>query len=285
MGGKTISIANQKGGVGKTVTAVNFAAQLAIDGKKVLVVDFDPQANASSYLGFDNKTNECMTMGNLIDLILKQGCIEYSTTNSWYTNEDRELMHQLHDTFHNAIVHSQASNVDYIPTNITLAGAEMMLISSVYRNQALKILLSYFTADYEYIIIDCAPTLGIMLINALVASDEVIIPIQAEEFAVDGIVQMLDTITNVRRAENHALQIGGFLLTMVQTNVIEYRDIKEGMTEQFGDLVFSTAISRTVQVSRSTSKHMPIVHTPGSKAGEQYKEWVLEYLSRQEDKQ
>ena len=131
------------------------------------------------------------------------------------------------------------------PDLLKTAGAEMSLINSVYRNQALKIILSYFRAEHDYIIIDCGPTLGILLVNALVVSDEVIISIQTEEFAVDGIVQILNTIQNVRRVENHSLKIAGFLLTIVQENVIEYREIKKAMIEQFGDLVFSTAINQS----------------------------------------
>lgn len=281
MKAKIIAVANQKGGVGKTVTAVNFAVGLVDEGKKVLVVDIDPQANASSYLGFDNRNYNGATIINLIDSILKQGCIEYNARNDWYTDDDRAFMKQLYNEMHTAIVHNEENGVDLIPSNITLAGVEMSLINSVYRNQALRIILSYIRDDYDYIIIDCGPTLGILLLNALVASDEVIVPIQAEEFAVDGIVQILNTIQNVRRAENHSLKIAGFLLTMIKENVIEYREIKKAMIEQFGNLVYSTAISRAVQVARSTSQHKPVVIIPGSKTGTQYRNFTQEYLRKE----
>lgn len=190
-------------------------------------------------------------------------------------------MYQLKEVMLQAIVHDENNSIDLLPANIMLAGAEMSLISSVYRNQALKIILSYYVPDYDYIIIDCSPTLGIMLVNALVAANEVIIPVQTEEFAIDGIVQMIQTIQNVRRAENHNLKIAGFLFTMVQTNVIEYREIKEGMEQQFGNLVFTTTISRSVQVSRSTKEHIPIVQQD-HKIGKQYRDFTEEYLARQE---
>lgn len=277
---KIIAIANQKGGVGKTVTAVNFAIGLAAQNKKVLLVDFDPQGNASSYLNYDSSKNK-LSLVDLMDIVLKQDCIEYNTENTWYTDSDRELMYQLKEVMLQAIVHDKNNFINLLPANIMLAGAEMSLISSVYRNQALKIILSYYSSDYDYIIIDCSPTLGIMLVNALVAANEVIIPVQTEEFAIDGIVQMIQTVQNVRRAENHNLTIAGFLLTMVQPNVIEYREIKEGMEQQFGNLVYSTTISRSVQVPRSTKEHVPIIQQD-HKIGKQYQEFVQEYLNRQE---
>lgn len=276
---KIIAIANQKGGVGKTVTAVNFAIGLAAQNKKVLLVDFDPQGNASSYLNYDSSKNK-LSLVDLMDIVLKQDCIEYNTENTWYTDGDKQLMYQLKEVMSQAIIHDENNSIDLLPANIMLAGAEMSLISSVYRNQALKIILSYYT-DYDYIIIDCSPTLGIMLVNALVSANEVIIPVQTEEFAIDGIVQMIQTVQNVRRAENHNLTIAGFLLTMVQPNVIEYHEIKEGMEQQFGNLVFATTISRSVQVSRSTKEHIPIIQQD-HKIGKQYRDFTEEYLARQE---
>lgn len=279
MSAKIIAIANQKGGVGKTVTAVNFATGLAEQNKKVLLVDFDPQGNASSYLNYDSSKNK-LSIVDLMDIVLKQDCIEYSTEHTWYTESDKQLMHQLKEEMSQAIVCDENNRVDLLPANITLSGAEMTLISSVYRNQALKIILSYYVPDYDYIIIDCSPTLGIMLVNALVAANEVIIPVQTEEFAIDGIVQMLQTVQNVRRAENHNLKIAGFLLTMVQPNVIEYGEIKEGMEQQFGNLMYTTMISRSVQVPRSTKEHIPIIQQD-HKIGKQYRDFTKEYLNRQ----
>jgi chromosome partitioning protein len=223
--GKIIAIANQKGGVGKTTTSVNLAASLGVLEKKVLLIDADPQANASSGLGIDI---ESVTIGTY-------QILEHS-------NRPEE-----------AIIACSSPNVSVIPAHIDLVAIEIELVDKENREYMLKQALASIKDDYDYILIDCAPSLGLLTLNALTAADSVIIPIQCEYFALEGLGKLLNTIKSVQKIHNPDLDIEGLLLTMFDSRLRLSNQVVEEVQKHFSDMVFKTIIQRNVKLSEAPS--------------------------------
>ncbi len=251
--GKIIAIANQKGGVGKTTTAINLAASLAVLEKKVLVVDADPQANASSGLGVDIRNvtlsiYECLVNG---------------------------------DDAQKAIVATEMGGLDIIPSHIDLVGAEIEMLNMEGRERILKSTLAPLKEAYDFILIDCSPSLGLITVNSLTAADSVIIPVQCEYFALEGISKLLNTIKIIKSKLNPALEIEGFLLTMYDARLRLANQIYEEVKRPFRDLVFETVIQRNVKLSESSSYGKPVVlYDAESKGALNYIQLANELISK-----
>ena len=253
--GKIIAIANQKGGVGKTTTSVNLAASLGALEKKVLLIDADPQANASSGLGIDVDTVE---IGS------------YQVLEHTKSAKD-------------AIVASNAPNVDVIPAHIDLVAIEIELVDKDDREYMLKNAVSDLKSEYDYILIDCAPSLGLLTLNALTASDSVIIPIQCEYFALEGLGKLLNTIKSVQKVHNEALDIEGMLLTMFDSRLRLSNQVVEEVQKHFSDMVFETIIQRNVRLGEAPSYGESIInYDVSSKGAANYLSLAKELIKKNE---
>ena len=253
--GKIIAIANQKGGVGKTTTAINLAASLAMLEKTVLLVDADPQANSSSGLGLEVGNIDCTIYDCLIN------------------GADP----------HDAIYTTDVPNLDIISSHVTLAGAERELFAiEKGRELLMKKMLEPMKSEYDYILIDCSPSLGSITVNAITAADSVIIPVQCEYFALEGIAQLHNTIKLIKRKLNPELQIEGFLLTMYDGRLKLANQIYNEVKRHFEDLVFKTVIQRNVKLSEAPSHGMAAIqYDADAKGARNYLALAREILSKQ----
>jgi len=248
--GKIISIANQKGGVGKTTTSVNLSAILAKKGKKILLIDADPQGNATSGIGMD-KENEFSTYDLLVS--------ELSAVD--------------------IIKETEVKNLSICPSNLNLAGAEVQLVSMMSREQRMKEKLAQVKDDFDFIFIDCPPSLGLITLNAFTASDSVLIPVQCEYYALEGLGQLINTVELVKKHLNKDLYIEGALLTMYDIRTNLSNQVVKEVKRYFNNRVYKTVIPRNVRVSEAPSYGLPItVYDPHSKGAKSYEKLGKEFL-------
>ncbi len=254
--GKIVSITNQKGGVGKTTTAVSLAYQLAEEGKKTLFVDIDPQANGTSSFGINKRNIE----RSVYEVLIGECGVR------------------------DAIQKTKYPNVDVLPTNMNLAGAEIEMVGMEKRVELLKTALNKIRHLYDYIIIDCPPSLSLLTLNALNASNSVIIPLQPEYLALEGVSQLVNTIKLVKSRYNPALYIEGVLLTMYDGRMNVTLQVANEVKKYFGNKVYKTAIARNVRLSEAPSHGVPVqVYDRYSKGALAYREMTREFLQRNEE--
>jgi len=239
--GKVIAIANQKGGVGKTTSAINLAASLAVLEHKVLLIDADPQANATSGIGFDVRNVKTSIYECVVDDV-----------------DPRSI-----------ILNTNTPNFDLLPSHIDLVGAEIEMLNLPNREKVLKQVIDKVSADYEFILIDCSPSLGLITVNALTAADSVIIPVQCEYFALEGLGKLLNTIKIIQSRLNPELQIEGFLLTMYDARLNLSNQVLEEVRRHFHEMVFETVISRNIRLSEAPSFGVPALSYDVSSKGAQ----------------
>ena len=254
--GKIIAVANQKGGVGKTTTAINLSTLLAKRGKKVLLVDADPQGNATSGVGMDKNVEF-----SVYDLIIND------------TVEPKETIQR-----------TEIKNLSICPSNINLAGAEVELVSMMSREYRMKEKLDTLKENYDYIIIDCPPSLGLITLNSFTAADSVLIPVQCEYYALEGLGQLLNTVQLVQKHLNKNLEIEGALLTMYDIRTNLSNQVVKEVNKYFENKVYKTVIPRNVKLSEAPSYGMPIcIYDPRSKGAKSYDKFVKEFLKNNEN--
>ena len=255
--GKIVSFSNQKGGVGKTTTCVNMAAYIADSGKKVLLIDIDPQGNATTGLGFSKSSLKKSVYNVLID-------DEKAADN---------------------VLHTEMEGLDLLPSNIDLAGAEVELVYKKGREKILKNALADLKNVYDYIMIDCPPSLGLLTINALAAADSVIIPIQSEYYALEGLSQLMNSITLVKQHLNPGLEVDGVVLTMYDSRSLISKQIADEIRKFFTSRVFEIVVPRNIRLVEATSYGKPIVlHDPKCAGARAYKALTQEYLYKEKEK-
>ena len=253
--GKVITISNQKGGVGKTTTAVNLAASVAVAEFKTLLIDVDPQGNSTSGLGFDPRTIEPNIYDCLID------------------NADP----------HTALIKTEMPYLTLLPSNINLVGAEVELVDVANREHALKSLVEKVRGDYDFIFLDSPPSLSLLTLNGLVAADSVLIPVQCEYYALEGLGQLLNTISMIQQSLNPSLVIEGVLMTMYDSRLRLSNQIIEDVKKYFGEKVYRTIITRNVRLSESPSFGKPVLlYDAISSGAKNYMELGKEFLSHQQ---
>lgn len=251
--GKIIAIANQKGGVGKTTTSINLSAALASMGQHVLLIDADPQANATSGLGVEAKDMSSTVYECLVD--------DYP--------------------IQSATVGTCVEGLSLLGSRIDLVGAELELVEKESRERVLRTIIKPVKDDYDFIIIDCSPSLGLITVNALTAADSVIIPVQAEYFALEGISKLLNTIRIIKGRLNAGLRIEGFLLTMYDARLRLANEIFEELKGHFGDMVFNTVIPRNIRISEAPSHGLPVImYDPTCRGTTSHLQLAQEIISR-----
>lgn len=252
---KIIAVANQKGGVGKTTTAVNLSACLAVNNKKVLLIDIDPQGNTTSGLGFDKNT----VGKSIYDMVINEVKIE------------------------DIIVPTKIENLMLCPSNINLAGAEVELVSVISRETRLKVALEDIGNNYDFIMIDCPPSLGLLTVNALTAADTILVPIQCEYYALEGLSQLMNTVKIVQRHLNRNLSVEGVVLTMFDARTNLSIQVVDEVKKYFGNKVYRTIIPRNVRLSEAPSYGLPIIqYDPKSKGAECYMDLAEEVIESSE---
>ena len=253
--GKAIAIFNQKGGVGKTTTNINLGACLAQKGKKVLMLDIDPQGNTTSGIGISKKK------------------LEYTMY---------ELLIESDFDPHDAIINTSVENLDLIPANVDLAGAEIELVQLEGREKRLQNAINKIRDEYDYIFIDCPPSLGLLTINSLSAVESVLIPIQCEFYALEGVSQLMSTIELVRKSLKKNLEVEGVVLSMFDGRTNLSIQVVQEVKRYFGSKVYSTVIPRNIRLAEAPSFGLPIVeYDPKSKGATAYKEFAKEFLERE----
>ena len=253
---KVIAIANQKGGVGKTTTAVNLSSCLAYKGKRVVIIDIDPQGNTTSGLGIDKK----MIEKSIYEVLINDEKIE------------------------NALMKTVIENLFICPSNIQLVGAEVELVSVISRETRMKVSIADIRSKYDYILMDCPPSLGLLTLNALTAADTILVPIQCEYYALEGLSQLMNTVKLVQRHLNPALDVEGVVLTMFDARTNLSMQVVEDVKKYFRNKVYRTVIPRNVRLSEAPSFGLPIIlYDPKSKGAECYLDLAQEVINYSEE--